>query len=643
MKKYKSSASRLANLFHKSRDKWKERSAQKQRRVRELEIQVRDLSASRDHWKDKVREAEAARQRAERELAIKEGRRPEGKGKLAVVEREPNRNEDEPEVKEGELLRCGEEASGREEEVDQWEAPHGHRYPLVLIKLAIQLIHTALVGLRGCERSLGLMGPLLGLPAPTFDSGRQWLFRLGLYLLERPPEKRSDWLVILDMTVELGEAKCLVMVGIPQARLARLGAAQSSGEGPPHLALTHRSVEVLGIEVMTHANGERIAAHLETLAERIGAPRQLIADHGSDLKKGIELFQQHHPETIYTYDVTHRMALLFKHHLGKDERYQGFAKHCATTAAKLQQTAQNFLKPPSARSKSRWLNLGQSIDWAQRMLAYRARGDFTEISPAYRLDAATFLQLVSELDEPTYLRLSAQVTWQDYPHQEAFRQALIKGIGPVAFQRYQTELYHAADLGRRLFEQRFGWLNAYRSEIAEYAQLVDLAHLVEKQLKSQGLTPDAPLTFEKLSRHQILTTPRTRQFKQEILDYLTAETQSLPKDSDQPFLATSDVIESLFGKYKLHTAKSPLKEIGKWILVIPLATVEITSQLVKTAMESIRTIDVERWAAKVFGRSALAKRRAALGQSAGHPAESDHPPDEQTGRAELTNYDTKVA
>ncbi len=39
----------------------------------------------------------------------------------------------------------------------------------------------------------------------------------------------------------------------------------------------------------------------------------MLSDHGSDLKKGIQLYQENYPEVIYTYDVTHAMALLLKH------------------------------------------------------------------------------------------------------------------------------------------------------------------------------------------------------------------------------------------------------------------------------------------------------------------------------------------
>jgi hypothetical protein len=56
-KTYKSSPPRLARVFEESRDRWKERAAQKQRGIRRLRVSVRDLKASRDHWKAEARQA----------------------------------------------------------------------------------------------------------------------------------------------------------------------------------------------------------------------------------------------------------------------------------------------------------------------------------------------------------------------------------------------------------------------------------------------------------------------------------------------------------------------------------------------------------------------------------------------------------
>ncbi|MDJ0573665.1 MAG: hypothetical protein QNJ65_00680 [Xenococcaceae cyanobacterium MO_234.B1] len=68
MKGYKSSETRLVYLFKDGREKWKERALSKQKKLRTMEIKVRDLSLSRDKWKEKALELEASLKEKEEEL-----------------------------------------------------------------------------------------------------------------------------------------------------------------------------------------------------------------------------------------------------------------------------------------------------------------------------------------------------------------------------------------------------------------------------------------------------------------------------------------------------------------------------------------------------------------------------------------------
>ena len=51
-------AARKARKLRNSRDRWKQRSAEKQRQIRQLRVTNRDLSLSRDQWKARVKELE---------------------------------------------------------------------------------------------------------------------------------------------------------------------------------------------------------------------------------------------------------------------------------------------------------------------------------------------------------------------------------------------------------------------------------------------------------------------------------------------------------------------------------------------------------------------------------------------------------
>ena len=76
--------------------------------------------------------------------------------------------------------------------------------------------------------------------------------------------------------------------------------------------LQHHDLEVLGIEVLDTTKGEIIESLINHLAKIVGKPLQIISDHGSDLKKGIQLYLTKNPGVIYTYDFTHPVALHLK-------------------------------------------------------------------------------------------------------------------------------------------------------------------------------------------------------------------------------------------------------------------------------------------------------------------------------------------
>ena len=279
MKDFKTSASRLARLFKKSRDDWKAKAAEKQKRIRALEIKIRDLSQSRDHWKQQAKSAQ--QQLAKQEMKIA----PLQKTELGEIETEE-------EILEGEWLPA-----------QALFAPKGHVYPVFVIQLAVEQIIQGFNSLRGCKKNFELFSQFFE-AIPSFSSIRNWLYRIGLYALSQPLTRRDDWILIPDFTVELGSKRCLVILGIPLISFCDPKRVFRDSAQEPSFALQHLDVEVLAIEVLQHSTGQIIEEIFTQLTEKIGTSLQIVADHGSDLKNGIERYQQNNSKVIYTHDVT---------------------------------------------------------------------------------------------------------------------------------------------------------------------------------------------------------------------------------------------------------------------------------------------------------------------------------------------------
>jgi hypothetical protein len=248
----------------------------------------------------------------------------------------------------------------------------GHVYPLLLVRLALTWVCEAHTSYRGVALIFSSLQGVMVAVGPCAETIRLWLLRVGLFLLRRPVPRCPDWVFLVDLTIQLGEHKCLVILGV------RLSVLRSNGYSPDP-----NDVRVLSVAVLTRCDGETVAAHLGTLSDRLGVPVQVVSDHGSDVLAGIRLFRRKQPDRqriVETYDITHGLALLLKDQIEPDERWASFVTSCQSTRQQLQQTAGSFLKPPAWRSKARFLNLESHLKWANEMLVLLRSADVVTLA-----------------------------------------------------------------------------------------------------------------------------------------------------------------------------------------------------------------------------------------------------------------------
>lgn len=421
---------------------------------------------------------------------------------------------------------------------------------MLTIQFTLQSLIYGNISLRSIEKILEISQEYFQ-KTPHISTIRNWFLRVGLYELQRKKEYRNDWIFIIDITVELGHQKAMVVLGISQKCLKEL--IDNSSQ-----SLSHQDVKILALEIMNSTKGEFIEKKLNELTEKVGNPIQIVADHASDLACGIKRYQQNHPEVIYTHDVTHGMALILKHELMNSEKYQSFLKHCHQCRKELQQTELAFLSPPKQRSKCRYFNVERLIDWTIKI--GKAPWD-------------TLRELVPNIEE---------------------------------------------DILRKKLVEKLAWILNYEEDLKRWSLMVKMTRTLENQLKTQGINQESVSDFVSLLAVQTtgdLTETSLNNFRQNIVNYLIRETSKI--NNKNTFLATSDVLESLFGKYKIFSERSPLKQISQSLLTIILSTTTLTTNVIKEALETIRFIDVETWVAQVFGSSALSKRKTLFSASLG--------------------------
>jgi hypothetical protein len=422
----------------------------------------------------------------------------------------------------------------------------GHVYPLLLVRLALTWVCEAHSSYRGVALIFSSLQGVVVAVGPCAETIRLWLLRVGLFLLQRPLPRCSDWVFLADLTIQLGEHKCLVILGV------RLSVLRSKGYSPDH-----HDVEVLSVAVLTRCNGATVAAHLGTLSNRLGVPVQVVSDHGSDVRAGIRLFQRkqrdHHRRVVATHDITHGLALLLKNQLEPDAHWASFVQACRGTRQQLQQTAGSFLKPPAWRSKARFLNLESHLKWANEMLVL--------------LEGAEVAALAEHL-----------------------------GQGVTEASKW--------------LEEKLGWLRAYAREVRAWSYFQKVVKVAEEEIKEAGLSRTSWRRVKDRLEGESPPAGAEKAFRGRVLSFVREEGAKVP--ARQKYLGSSDVLESLFGKYKDLVAQAPCREITANVLMIPLLVTSLTADLLRQALETVRAQDVEEWLDEHLGPSPQKKKRAVL-------------------------------
>jgi hypothetical protein len=291
-------------------------------------------------------------------------------------------------------------------------------------------------------------------------------------------------------------------------------------------ALAHSDVEVLMVEVVTSSTGIVVCDQLQRLIQRIGVPVQIISDHGGDLTKGIELVHQSHPEIVDTYDISHKLACLLKAELEHDAQWQEFVRRAGLARAFLQQAAGGVPRPPALRTKARYQNLRPLVAWGLEIL---------------RLD------------------------------------------GPGLEDRLAVQRTTPPAQARQWFDQKVGWVKDFAGELASWQGLLSIIEQTQQEVRERGLHAGLVRT---LRRGLATIDERGQKFAGRVREFISIQCRRVPRG--EVYLGCSEVIESIFGKYKSYLERSPSPSLGTNVLLFPLFVTEIDPKLVGEALATVK-------------------------------------------------------
>ena len=166
--------------------------------------------------------------------------------------------------------------------------PVGGSTPVIVIDKVRRLVMMARSSLRSLPRIFEIFqsDPDPDAHLPSASGARWWLLRMGLYALRmglyalrERLEQASDWVYMIDHSIQIGTLKLCLILGI---RLRDLPS--------PSRPLRHSDMRLQALIPTEHSNGQIVLQQLENTSKRTGIPREILSDHGSDVKSGGELF-----------------------------------------------------------------------------------------------------------------------------------------------------------------------------------------------------------------------------------------------------------------------------------------------------------------------------------------------------------------
>ena len=200
--------------------------------------------------------------------------------------------------------------------------------------------------------------------APSFTTIKSWAEQIGYYKLKRAKTKAKDWAVIIDASIQMGEKKCVLILGSRASRLQKIR----------NRALRLEDLEILSMRVVSTLNGQVIAQMLREVAAAVGEIISICSDRGSDMLCGIKLFQVTSPETRQVGDTAHRVSNLLETTLSRSSKWKRFREEITMARRKMQNSLIPGALPPSPRTKARYMNVGPMIWWAADMLVLLDQG-----------------------------------------------------------------------------------------------------------------------------------------------------------------------------------------------------------------------------------------------------------------------------
>lgn len=425
----------------------------------------------------------------------------------------------------------------------------GFQFGLTLIAAAIELGKR--IGFRAAADALQIIFDMLGIDmkVPSHDAIEQWTLRLGVASLEDTFKKEDRVLWMADHSSQIGKERLLLIVGVALEDLPL-----------PGKTLTFEKMKVLALVPGQSWKKEDVEREYRKLANEIGAPVYLLCDGASELREPAKKLEKDGQPTIVLGDLKHHAANVLEKEIGHSDRFESFLREVGLTRNRVQQTELDQFSPPTLRSKSRFMNLGQLFTWSTMVL--------------YHLNHA--------------------------------------------------KSHARTEISDERMEAKLGWLREYADDLVQWNQCQEVIDCSLSVINRHGLDSLTSDLVEQSLREQ---NPNWRnedssasRIGVQLIEWI--ETSSSKLNAGERAWLSTEIIESLFGRFKQMERQHSKGGFTRLIAALPTLCMQVTSATVRAAFGRVDSKTAQQWITDSLGKTLTARRNAAYRESRAKP--SDH-------------------
>jgi hypothetical protein len=162
---------------------------------------------------------------------------------------------------------------------------------------------------------------------------------------------------------------------------------------------------------------------------------------------------------------------------------------------------------------------------------------------------------------------------------------------------------------RRKLQEKLGWLRSYRSALRRWSELLSIARTAEKLVQG-GIHRSI---CDELQTHlrPLVTTRAGHRMSRAVMTFLAE--QSAGMSAEERLIGSTEVLESIIGKYKRVQSCHSRGGMTAMLLSIGAMLGQLTPRTIKRALEMVRSADVDAWCRQHLGITHQSQRRLALG------------------------------